>query len=55
MQLISAYCAVLFIWATTPLGIKWSNSSLSFSAAITLRMVLALVLCAAILVAQKNA
>ncbi|MFO1368713.1 MAG: DMT family transporter [Marinagarivorans sp.] len=54
MQLISAYCAVLFIWATTPLGIKWSNSSLSFSAAITLRMVLALVLCAAILVVQKK-
>lgn len=54
MQLISAYCAVLFIWATTPLGIKWSNSSLSFSAAITLRMVLALVLCATILVVQKK-
>lgn len=54
MQLISAYCAVLIIWATTPLGIKWSNSSLSFSSAITLRMLLALVLCAAVLRVQKK-
>jgi probable blue pigment (indigoidine) exporter len=54
MQLISAYCAVLIIWATTPLGIKWSNSSLSFSSAITLRMVIALVLCACILRLQNK-
>lgn len=54
MQLISAYCAVLLIWATTPLGIQWSNSSLSFSGAITLRMLLALVLCAGILRVQNK-
>jgi drug/metabolite transporter (DMT)-like permease len=54
MQLSSAYCAVLIIWATTPLGIKWSNSGLSFSGAITLRMLLAFILCAAILAMQKK-
>ncbi|HEY6527883.1 MAG TPA: EamA family transporter [Cellvibrionaceae bacterium] len=54
MQLISAYCAVLIIWATTPLGIKWSNSSLSSCSAITARMVLALVLCACILRLQNK-
>lgn len=54
MCLISAYCAVLLIWATTPLGIKWSNSSLSFSSAITLRMILALLLCAIVLRVQKK-
>ncbi|HMU66921.1 MAG TPA: DMT family transporter, partial [Cellvibrionaceae bacterium] len=42
------------IWATTPLGIKWSNSGLSFSSAITLRMLLALILCAAVLAVQKK-
>lgn len=54
MQLISAYCAVLLIWATTPLGIQWSNSSLSFSGAITLRMLLALLVCAGILRMQNK-
>ncbi|RYZ93989.1 MAG: DMT family transporter [Moraxellaceae bacterium] len=54
MQIISAYCALLIIWATTPLGIKWSNSSLSFSSAITARMLLALVLCACILRLQNK-
>lgn len=44
MQVASAYLLVVLIWSTTPLAIHWSNSSLSFIAAITLRMVLATLL-----------
>ena len=45
MQVPGAYLLVILIWSTTPLAIHWSNSSLSFVAAITLRMALALPLC----------
>lgn len=45
MQVPGAYFLVVLIWSTTPLAIHWSNSSLSFVAAITLRMALALPLC----------
>lgn len=49
MRVASAYIGVLLIWATTPLGVKWSNSSLHFSAAAGLRMSLAFIVCAFIL------
>ena len=39
-----AYGLVVIIWSTTPLAIQWSNSDLSFSAAVLLRMSVALVL-----------
>ncbi|MBX2859404.1 MAG: DMT family transporter [Cellvibrionaceae bacterium] len=42
MPVITAYLFVIVIWATTPLAIQFSNSSLSFVLAVTLRMVLAL-------------
>ncbi|WP_019604468.1 DMT family transporter [Teredinibacter turnerae] len=45
MPVIFAYMFVVFIWATTPLAIQWSNSSLDFIAAVTLRLLLALALC----------
>jgi Permeases of the drug/metabolite transporter (DMT) superfamily len=45
MQVASAYLLVVLIWSTTPLAIHWSNSSLSFISAITVRMVLATLLC----------
>jgi probable blue pigment (indigoidine) exporter len=45
MKIIGAYGLVVLIWSTTPLAIHWSNSSLTFVAAITLRMSFALVLC----------
>lgn len=45
MPVIFAYIFVVFIWATTPLAIQWSNSSLEFITAVTLRMILALVVC----------
>ena len=44
MQVPGAYLLVVLIWSTTPLAIHWSNSSLSFIAAITLRMMMATLL-----------
>ncbi len=49
MPVIFAYGFVIFIWATTPLAIQWSNSSLAFVAAVSLRMVLALAVCGGLL------
>ena len=49
MPLPAAYFMVVLIWSTTPLTIQWSNSSLTFVAAVTLRMLLAFVICYAIL------
>lgn len=45
MQIIAAYIFVVLVWSTTPLAIHFSNSSLSFVAAITLRMALAVACC----------
>ena len=44
MQVAGAYVLVVLIWSTTPLAIHWSNSSLSFVTAITLRMLIATLL-----------
>ncbi len=44
MPVYFAYILVVLIWSTTPLGIQWSSDSVSFVAAATLRMSLALVL-----------
>ncbi|WP_045858035.1 DMT family transporter [Teredinibacter purpureus] len=49
MPVILAYIFVVFIWATTPLAIQWSNSSLAFVTSVSLRMVFALVICATLL------
>lgn len=45
MRVIAAYSLVVLVWSTTPLAIHFSNSSLTFVAAITLRMLLAFVCC----------
>lgn len=42
MAVLLAYISVVLIWATTPLAIQWSSISLSFMAAVVLRMSLAL-------------
>ena len=55
MRIVLAYAGVVLIWATTPLGIKWSNSTLHFTAAVGLRMSLALVLCLFILAYRGQA
>lgn len=54
MSVIANYLAVIFIWSTTPLAIKFSNESLSPFAAIGLRMLLALVLLAVLVHGWKR-
>jgi drug/metabolite transporter (DMT)-like permease len=44
MVVLLAYFSVVLIWATTPLTIQWSSDSLSFIAAVLLRMSVALAL-----------
>lgn len=44
MAVLLAYFSVVLIWATTPLTIQWSSDSLSFIAAVLLRMSVALLL-----------
>lgn len=45
MRVIAAYVFVVLVWSSTPLAIHFSNSSLSFASAITLRMALAFICC----------
>lgn len=45
MRVNLAYLSVVLVWATTPIGIKWSNSSLSFVEAIAARSLIALAVC----------
>ncbi|MFT5082890.1 MAG: putative blue pigment (indigoidine) exporter [Lentisphaeria bacterium] len=49
-----AYALVVLVWSTTPFGIKLSNSSLSFVAAISVRAVLALIVCSLILTVLRQ-
>ncbi len=44
MKVGMAYLSVVIIWATTPLAIKWSNSSVTFVSAVTTRVLFALVI-----------
>ncbi|PCH97657.1 MAG: EamA family transporter [Gammaproteobacteria bacterium] len=53
MQVSVAYLAVLLIWSTTPLGIVWSSESISPTMAVLLRMLIAVVLGAMIIVIKK--
>jgi len=50
VKIIAVYIGVVLIWSTTPLAIKWSNSSLSFMAAVSLRMLIAALICVVLLV-----
>lgn len=45
VQVLIAYIFVVLVWSTTPLAIHFSNSSLTFVSAITLRMLLAFICC----------
>ena len=45
MRLASVYIAVVLIWSTTPLGIRFSVESLDFIQALAIRMWLSLALC----------
>lgn len=44
MKVGMAYLGVVLIWATTPLAIKWSSSSVSFVSAVAARVLFALVI-----------
>lgn len=54
VPVVFAYIFVVIIWSTTPLAIQWSNSSLSFIGAVTLRMVLALIVSLLLLSALRQ-
>jgi drug/metabolite transporter (DMT)-like permease len=54
MKVKFIYLFVVLIWTTTPLAIKWSNESFGFILAVTLRMTVALIICASILVLIKS-
>jgi drug/metabolite transporter (DMT)-like permease len=53
MSVSIAYLAVLLIWSTTPLGIVWSSESISPSLAVLLRMLIALILGALLIKANR--
>jgi len=53
VPVIFAYIFVIFIWATTPLAIQWSNSSLAFITSVSLRMVIALLICSVLMLAFR--
>lgn len=54
MKVALAYICVLLIWSTTPLAIKWSNGSLDFMLAVSVRMFIAALLCSAILAVLRK-
>jgi len=45
MSVPAAYLAVIAIWSTTPLTIKWSSDGLSFIAGVTSRMLIGTIIC----------
>ncbi len=54
MKIASAYLGVVLIWSTTPLAIKWSNSSLSFVTAVSARVFIGLAICLLILAVMRK-
>lgn len=54
MAVLFAYIFVVLIWATTPLAIQWSSDSVTFVAAVALRMGLALALALVISTALRR-
>lgn len=53
MSLPAAFVAVVLIWSTTPLAIKWSALGAGFSFAVFSRMAVGVVLCALLLAALR--
>ncbi len=54
MRVAIAYASVVLIWATTPLAIKWSNSSVSFVSAVAARVLVALTICMLLLMILRR-
>ena len=55
MPVILAYAAVVLIWSTTPLAIKFSTDSLSFIPAVGLRMLIAAAVCLLLCLLSRQA
>jgi len=53
MSLPAAFVAVILIWSTTPLAIKWSALGVGFSFAVFARMSIGTLLCAMLLLALR--
>jgi len=53
MSVPVAYATIIIVWSTTPLGIAWSNETLSPTAAVTIRMSIAAVIGYALLKAFR--
>lgn len=51
---IAAFVAIMIIWSTTPIAIKWSGEGGSFLFAVTLRMLIGLLLMTVITVAKRE-
>ena len=45
MSIPAAYMSVILIWATTPLGIKWSGESVGYLFGVAARMSIGLIMC----------
>jgi len=54
MSLPIAYAAIVFIWSTTPLAVKWSAIDAGFTFAVLSRMTIAAVLCQVIVVVLRS-
>ncbi|NOT16722.1 MAG: DMT family transporter [Sulfuriferula sp.] len=52
-HVIAAYLAVIAIWSTTPLAIKWSGVGADFMFPLLMRMSLGLILCAGLLIVLR--
>lgn len=55
MSAALSYLAVIAIWATTPLAIKWSNDSVSPLAALGLRIAIALIIAVVVMMVWRRA
>lgn len=54
MSLPIAYIAIIIIWSTTPLAVKWSAVDAGFVSAVLIRMAIAAVLCQIIAMALRS-
>jgi len=54
MSVPLAYLGIIIVWTTTPLAIKWSGEEVGFLFGVSVRMVIALVVCLAIVMLWRK-
>jgi len=54
MSVPLSYFGIVIIWTTTPLTIKWSGEDVGFLFGVSMRMIIALVICAAIIMLMRR-